>query len=137
MIGPQLHELGTAGGAQVRARGEQVSTTDLLSLDADVRLTHYRLQKLSERALDLETGEVTKLPSIKEAGTGAAIPDERKELREIVSKMNYLFSGNISEADFIGALTAWKGRLLASETLAEQAKTTAKSSPRWATSMRC
>lgn len=96
--------------------------SDLLSLDADVRLTHYRLQKLGEKALDLESGDVTKLPGISEAGTGAAIPDAKKELREIVTKMNDLFSGNISEADFVGALTAWQGHLLANETLAEQAK---------------
>ena len=49
-------------------------------------------------------------------------PDERKELREVVGKMNYLFSGNIGEADLVGALTTWKGHLLANEKLAEQAK---------------
>jgi type I restriction enzyme, R subunit len=98
------------------------SRSDVLSLDSDVRLTHYRLQKLGERSLSLESGEVTKLPGISAAGTGAATPDENKELREIVSKMNDLFSGNISESDFLGAVAAWKGHLLASETLAEQAK---------------
>ena len=36
--------------------------------------------------------------------------------------MNDLFSGEISESDFVGALTTWKGHLLANETLAEQAK---------------
>ena len=41
--------------------------------------------------------------------------------------MNDLFSGEISEADFLGVVTTWKGHLLADETLAEQAK--ANSSP--------
>lgn len=92
------------------------------ALDEDVKLTHYRLQKMGEQALDLEKAEVVKLPGIKEAGTGAANEDERKELKEIVAKMNDLFSGDITEADFIGSLTTWQGRLMASEALAAQAK---------------
>lgn len=36
--------------------------------------------------------------------------------------MNDLFAGEVTEADFTGAVTTWKGRLMASETLAEQAK---------------
>lgn len=94
----------------------------MLSLDSDVELTHYRLQKLGEQKLDLEKAEVKKLPAIKDAGMGSAPEDERKEPREIVQKMNDLFSGDISEAVFIGAVTTWKGHLLANETLAAQAK---------------
>lgn len=54
--------------------------------------------------------------------TGAAPEDERKELREIVAKINDLFAGEVTEADFICAVTTWKGHLMASEALAEQAK---------------
>lgn len=72
------------------------------------------VRDLWERCAEAERRSLT--------STGAAIPDERKELREVVGKMNDLFSGNISEADFVGALTAWRGHLLANETLAEQAK---------------
>ena len=97
-------------------------TADPLMLDDDVQLTHYRLQKLGERKLDLESGEVVPLKGVSEAGTGVAVDDEKKKLSEIVAKMNDLFSGEISEADFIGAVTTWKGRLMADETLAEQAK---------------
>lgn len=92
------------------------------SLDGDVSLTHYRLQRMDEQKIDLEGGEIVKLKPVSGAGTGAAPPDERKELREIVQRMNDLFSGDISESDFVGALTAWKGHLLADETLAEQAR---------------
>ena len=98
------------------ARGEE------LSLDSDVKLTHYRLQKLGEQQLDLEKAEVLTLAGISAAGTGAAPPDEQKELREIVSKMNDLFSGDIREADFLGAVAAWQGHLMANDSLAEQAK---------------
>jgi len=78
--------------------------------------------RMGQQALDLEKAEVVKLPGIKEAGTGAANEDERKELKEIVAKMNDLFAGDITEADFIGSLTTWQGRLMTSDTLAAQAQ---------------
>ena len=62
------------------------------------------------------------LAGISAAETGAAPPDEQKELREIVSKMNDLFSGDIREADFLGAVAAWQGHLMANGSLVEQAK---------------
>lgn len=93
-----------------------------LALDADVRLTHYRLQKIGEQKLDLETGDVVKLKGVSEAGTGAAPEDERKELREIVASMNDLFGGNVTEDDLIGAAAAWTSRLMQNEELAAEAK---------------
>ncbi|VTU42360.1 MULTISPECIES: type I restriction endonuclease subunit R [unclassified Variovorax] len=93
-----------------------------LELDADVKLTHYRLQKVGEQQLDLEKAEVVKLPGIGEAGTGSAPEDEKKALREIVAKMNDLFSGHITESDFIGAVTTWQGHLAKNEKLAAQAR---------------
>lgn len=44
------------------------------------------------------------------------------ELRAIVEKMNDLFSGAITESDFVGAVSSWQGRLLADEKLAAQAR---------------
>jgi type I restriction enzyme, R subunit len=93
-----------------------------LELDSDVMLTHYRLQKVAEQQLDLEKAEVVKLPGIGEAGTGSAPEDEKKALREIVAKMNDLFSGHITESDFIGSVTTWAGHLQKNEKLAAQAR---------------
>lgn len=93
-----------------------------LELDSDVKLTHYRLQKVAEQTLDLEKSEVTKLPGIGAAGTGSAPEDVKVELRAIVEKMNDLFSGAITESDFVGAVSSWQGRLLADEKLAAQAR---------------
>lgn len=93
-----------------------------LELDSDVMLTHYRLQKVAEHQLDLEKAEVVKLPGIGEAGTGSSPEDEKKALREIVAKMNDLFSGHITESDFIGSVTAWAGHLQKNEKLAAQAR---------------
>ncbi len=118
---PELEKL-CAFGKNLMPRLNQAERESMLSLDSDVQLTHYRVQRLGEQQLDLESGDVIKLPGVKEAGTGAAPPDENKELREIVQKMNDLFAGDISEADFIGAVTAWRGHLLTNEKLAEQAR---------------
>jgi type I restriction enzyme R subunit len=93
-----------------------------LSLDEDVKMTHYRLQKLGEQALDLEKAEVLAIPGISAAGKASAVSDEERALREIVTKMNDVFSGEIRESDFLGAVTAWQGHLLANPGLAEQAK---------------
>lgn len=103
-------------------RLQAVAGSKQVSLEGDVHLTHYRLQRMGEQTIDLEGGEVVKLKPASEAGRGTAPPDENKALREIIQRMNDLFSGDIAEADFVGALTTWKGHLLANETLAEQAR---------------
>jgi type I restriction enzyme, R subunit len=118
---PELEKL-FVFGKNLMPRLAEHGRKEMLSLDSDVKLTHYRLQKLGEQALDLEKAEVVKLGGISEAGTGGAPVDERKELREIVSKMNDLFAGEIKESDFIGAVTSWQGRLMSSDKLAAQAK---------------
>jgi type I restriction enzyme R subunit len=94
--------------------------SSILELDSDVRLTHYRLQKIGEQRLDLAGGGVVALTPASEAGTGKAPTDEQRKLAEIVDKMNDLFSGNLSEADMVGYVTTIKGKLLESETLKEQ-----------------
>lgn len=101
---------------------ERTTETSLLELDSDVRLTHYRLQKLGEQTLSLEKGDLVKLTPVSAAGSGAAAEDEEKRLAEIVQKMNDLFSGDLSEADLVGYVTTLSGKLLENETLAQQAK---------------
>lgn len=108
-------------GKNLMPRIMEHTTSSILELDSDVRLTHYRLQKLGEQSLDLSSGEVTKLKPASDAGSGKGIDDEKKRLAEIVEKMNDLFSGNLSEADMVGYVTTIKGKLLENETLAEQA----------------
>jgi type I restriction enzyme R subunit len=95
--------------------------SSILELDSDVRLTHYRIQKIGEQQLDLAGGGVVALKPATEAGTGTAPTDEQKKLAEIVEKMNDLFSGNLSEGDMVGYVTTIKGKLLENETLKEQA----------------
>lgn len=109
-------------GKNLMPRLAEDGRKEMLTLDSDVKLTHYRLQKLGEQQLDLEKAEVVKLTGIGDAGTGSAPEDVRVALHEIVSKMNDLFAGNITEADFLGAVTTWQGRLMTSEKLAAQAQ---------------
>ena len=97
------------------------AASSLPELDADVRLTHYRVQRLGEQHLDLAGGEVVRLRPAGEAGTGKALDDEQRRLAEIVEKMNDLFSGDLGEADLVGYVTTIKGKLLENATLAEQA----------------
>lgn len=118
---PELEKL-FVFGKNLMPRLAEASRSERISVDDDVKLTHYRLQKLGEQALDLESAEVIKLPGVSDAGTGAAPEDERKALREIVAKMNDLFSGDVTEADFVGVVTTWKGHLMTFEALAEQAR---------------
>ncbi|OYY94438.1 MAG: hypothetical protein B7Y41_06275 [Hydrogenophilales bacterium 28-61-23] len=103
---------------RIAARG----TFSILELDSDVRLTHYRLQKLGEQKLDLGSGDVVALKPATDAGSGKAVTDEEKKLAEIVGKMNDLFSGDLSEADLVGYVTTIKGKLLENTALAEQAE---------------
>lgn len=99
----------------------------LQSEAALARLCEAALEGLEDlaagRVLDgVALDDALKLPCIGEAGTGSAPEDEKKALREIVAKMNDLFSGHITESDFVGSLTAWAGHLEQNEKLAAQAR---------------
>jgi type I restriction enzyme R subunit len=115
----KLYTFGKNLMPRIAARGEGSS---ILELDSDVRLTHYRLQKLGEQQLDLSTGEVVKLKSASEAGSGQVLTEEQVRLAEIVGKMNDLFSGDLTEGDLVGYVTTIKSKLLENESLAAQAK---------------
>ena len=123
---PELERL-YAFGKNLMPRIAEHSTSSILELDSDVRLTHYRLQKLGEQQLDLEKSEVVALPGIKEAGSGKTQTDEQKKLSEIVSRMNDLFSGDLSEADLVGNVATISGKLMENETLAAQAANNSES----------
>jgi type I restriction enzyme R subunit len=117
---PDLEKL-YAFGKNLVPRISTRNAPGLLELDDDVRLTHYRLQKIGEQALDLATGDVIKLKPTLDAGSGSAQDDDRKQLAEIVGVMNDLFAGDISEADMVGYFTTLQGKLLENEDLAAQA----------------
>ena len=108
-------------GKNLMPRIAERSAGNILELDSEVRLTHYRLQKLGEQKLDLESGEQITLPPVSDAGSGKAREDEMAPLAAIVAKMNDLFAGDLSEADLVGYITTIHGKLMENPKLAEQA----------------
>lgn len=117
---PDLEKL-YAFGKNLMPRIAEHGSSSILDLNSAVILTHYRLQKQSEQTLDLEAGEVVKLKPASEAGSGKAMTEEQRQLKEIVAKMNDLFAGDLTEADLVGYVTTIQGKLMESPKLAEQA----------------
>ena len=116
----ELEKLYVFGKSLMPRLGEHAAGGPL-ALDADVKLTHYRLQKLGEHQLDLAGGDVVPLTPVTGAGSGEARTEEELRLAEIVGKMNDLFAGNLTEADFVGYATTMQSKLMAHPTLQEQA----------------
>lgn len=108
-------------GKNLIPRIAEHGSSSILELDSDVRLTHYRLQKLGEQKLNLEDGQVEKLKPAGETGSGKGQAEEERRLRDIVEKMNDLFSGELTEADFVGYVKTMEGKLLENKLLGEQA----------------
>ena len=118
---PELEKLYVFGKNLMPRIAEGGSGSGVLELDSDVRLTHYRIQKIGEQELNLAGGNVVALKPATEAGGGVAPSDEAKKLAEVVDRMNDLFSGNLSEGDMVGYVTTIKSKLLENEKLKEQA----------------
>lgn len=87
------------------------ATSNILELDADVRLTHYLRRKLGEQQFDLANGEDVKLTPASEGGWGLRLRTKRRVLSK---SLNDLFR--------VGYNTTLCGMLLENETLAQQAE---------------
>lgn len=74
-------------------------TTDnrTVQVDDEVELKYYRLQKISEGAIDLKVGEPEALYGPTEVGTGQA--DEDVQLSTLVGKLNERFGTEFTPAD--------------------------------------
>ncbi|MBL8519203.1 MAG: type I restriction endonuclease subunit R [Betaproteobacteria bacterium] len=68
-----------------------------VQVDDDVELQYYRLQKISEGAIDLKAGEPEALYGPTEVGTGQA--DDEVQLSTLVSKLNERFGTAFTPAD--------------------------------------
>lgn len=71
--------------------------TRRVHVDDDVELKYYRLQKISEGAIDLKVGEAEPLYGPTEVGTGQA--DEEVQLSTLVGKLNERFGTQFTLAD--------------------------------------
>ncbi|MFJ5341569.1 type I restriction endonuclease subunit R [Pectobacterium sp. CHL-2024] len=74
-------------------------TTDsrTVQIDDDVELKYYRLQKISEGAIDLKAGEPEALYGPTDVGTGQA--DEDVQLSTLVGRLNERFGTEFTPAD--------------------------------------
>lgn len=91
------------------------------ALDSSVRLAGYKVVNEKEHQLDLEAGK-TVLMKPMGGGEGQTWDDPDERLSIIIQKMNEVFSGNLSEADFRGYATTLIGKMVADPTLREQAQ---------------
>lgn len=68
-----------------------------VQVDDDVELKYYRLQKISEGAIDLKAGEPEALYGPTDVGTGQA--DEEVQLSTLVGRLNERFGTEFTSAD--------------------------------------
>ncbi|HEV7277718.1 MAG TPA: hypothetical protein VGN80_15660 [Devosiaceae bacterium] len=102
--------------------GRQRVTVDT----SKIVLTHHKLSSQGRRTLPLD-GLGEKLPPIYETGSGTVQEKERALLAEIIARVNDLFQGDISDGDqLVYVNSVLKGKLLESETLAQQAASNTK-----------
>jgi len=94
--------------------------SESLHLDDEVALEYYRLQKIKEGSIELETNKTGELSGIKEAGLKKE-KNEKALLSEIIQVLNEQFGTEFEEADklFFDQIEA---ELLEDETLQMQAK---------------
>jgi type I restriction enzyme R subunit len=91
-----------------------------------VTLTHHKLKAGDQRQLALG-GDGAKLQPITEAGSGSIQEKEKARLSEILQRVNDLFQGDVTDGDqLVYVNEVIRGKLLESETLAQQAANNTK-----------
>jgi type I restriction enzyme R subunit len=92
-----------------------------------VVLTHHNLKNLGKRTVPLDDGESPKLSPLTESGGGSVQEREKARLAEIITKVNDLFEGDLTEDDrLVYVNNVIKGKLLESVILVQQAANNTK-----------
>jgi type I restriction enzyme R subunit len=87
-----------------------------------VKLTHYKLKEQSKAVLLLADGESPKLDPLTEAGSGTVQEKEKAWLKEIIEKLNQLFTGDLADNDqLVYVRNVILEKILESDKLAQQA----------------
>jgi type I restriction enzyme, R subunit len=103
--------------------GRERDTIDL----SKVVLTHHNLRDKGKRQLPLGQGEKPRLTPLTESGGGSVQEKEKARLTEIITRVNDLFEGELSEDDrLVYVNNVIKGKLLESEVLVQQASNNTK-----------
>jgi type I restriction enzyme R subunit len=94
---------------------------------SQVILTHHNLRSQGKRAVPLGEGESPKLNPLTESGGGAVQEKEKARLDEIITRLNDLFEGELTEDDrLVYVNNVIKGKLLESAILVQQAANNTK-----------
>ena len=100
----------------------EVPTVDL----SKVVLTHHTLRNKGQRDLDLTQGDGERLAGLA-PGSGSVQDKDKALLSEIISKLNELFTGELTEEDKVTYVrSVIRGKLLESTTLQQQASANSK-----------
>ncbi len=92
-----------------------------------IMLTHHNLKAQGKRTLALTDEEYPKLTPMEGAGSGQVQEKEKAYLAEIITKVNDLFEGELTEDDRLVYINnVIKGKLLESTTLVQQAASNTK-----------
>ncbi|MGZ4160217.1 MAG: hypothetical protein ACXVNF_05370, partial [Neobacillus sp.] len=87
----------------------------------------HKLKHTGKRNLALESDDYPKLMPITEAGSGSVQEKEKAYLLEIISKVNDLFEGELTDNDqLVYVNNVIKGKLLESQILVKQASNNTK-----------
>jgi type I restriction enzyme R subunit len=87
-----------------------------------VKLTHYNLKAQGAAPMVLRDGEAPKLDPLTGAGSGSVQEKEKAALREIIEKLNQLFTGQLTDDDqLVYVRNVILGKLLESDMLLQQA----------------
>lgn len=89
-------------------------------------LTHHTLKPPGQRPLKLGAGETPTLAPLAASGSGAVQEKERQRLAEIISRVNDLFEGDLTDDQLVSMNNVIKGRLLESAELIQQAANNTK-----------
>lgn len=103
--------------------GRERATVDLTK----VVLTHHNLRNTGRQPLNLKHGDNPKLSPMDAVGSGSVQDKQRAYLDEIISKVNGLFEGELTDDDQLVYVNGvLKGKLLENETLVQQAMSNSK-----------
>jgi type I restriction enzyme R subunit len=103
--------------------GRERDTVDLSQLV----LTHHTLKNLGKRHFELADGDATKIAPVTEAGSGAVQDKQKALLADIISRVNDLFQGDLTDGDrLVYVNDVIKGKLLESDALVTQAANNTK-----------
>lgn len=90
---------------------------------SEVKLTHHHVRNRGQQNLNLSDGDTPKLPPIIDAGSGQVREKEKVRLNEIISRVNELFEGDMTDQDkLIYVNDVLVGKLLENKVLIQQSQ---------------